>query len=128
MSKKLFTTILLVLIATNGYAEDNLPAKIINPFGFLNAIFSPKLVTLTKFIDDANYTEADNYLASEYQYFLIDNKKENEEIILKLAKKLNDIHEPYLENSIEEISKITGDEKASEWSSNREIILSLIHI
>ncbi len=123
MIKKYVLAISLSIVMVNGLAQDNSSTpKASNPFGFLSAIFSPKPTKLATLIDEKRISEADDYLGSERQYFLTDNRKENQELVARLAKSLNELHEPFFDSSIAAISNITGTEGASEWTKNLELV------
>lgn len=102
-------------------AQDAPAPKTDNPFSFLLNIFSPKPAKLTKLIDEKSLTEADDYLASERQYFLVENKKEHLELLKRLSVALNAMYEPEMDISIAALSKVT-DVEPGDWRSHREIV------
>lgn len=96
--------------------QDAQAPKSSNPFSFLQSIFSPKPAALAKLLDEKRLAEADQYLATERQYFLIENKKEQQELLQRLANALNEMHEPYMETSITALSAVKGAPQESRWS------------
>lgn len=103
-------------------AQDAQSSKPANPFGFLQNIFSPKSANLTKLIEEKKLTEADDYLASERQYFLVDNKKEQLDLLQQLGTALNTLHEPFMDVSITSLTKVTDVVRQDKWGEYREVI------
>lgn len=78
-----------------------------NPFGFLQNIFSPKTATLEKLIEEKKLFEADEFLGKERQYFWIDNKKDQINLLKRLGDAFNVTWDVDFDISIAALSKIT---------------------
>lgn len=109
-------------LASNAYAQEKSGVGSINPLSFFSGIFSPKPAKLTKLLDENNVSGADEFVGSERQYFLIDNKKDNQELLLRLALAINAINNPYFDSSISSISKIDGASGVLGWLDEKSTI------
>ena len=91
-----------------------------NPFSFLGAIFSPKPTALAKLIDSKQLKEADQYLASERQYFE-ENKREQLSLLKRLAAEFDAVYNPQFGNAEQGLVKVRPPSVES-WKEIRDAI------
>ena len=118
--KKLFVVLALSVTSNLAISQDTQAAKIPNPFGFLQSIFSPKSASLAKLIEERKILDADDYLGKERQYFWIENKKEQLDLLKRLAASFNATWEADFDVSMAALSKVTefGQDR---WIENRNV-------
>lgn len=92
-----------------------------NPFAFLQNIFSPKSATLAKLIEEKKLFDADDYLGKERQFFWIDNKKEQLELLRRLSVAFNATWENDFDLSITALEKI-NEFSQDRWIEHRKAI------
>ena len=119
MIKKQLLFVAIAVAAFLVNAQESSAPKTSNPFSFLQNIFSPKPATLTKLIDEKKLFEADDYLGKERQYFWVDNKKDQIELLKRLASAFNSTWEIEFDTSIKSLSKIT-EFSQDRWPEHRK--------
>lgn len=92
-----------------------------NPFGFLQGLFSPKPTELTKLIDENKLFEADNLVAKEWQFFWVENKKDQTVLLKRLASGFNSTWDVEFDSSIGSLSKIT-EFSQERWAEHKKAI------
>ena len=118
MTKKLLLSLALSLPVQIALAQ--VPSQP-NPFGFLQNIFSPKPATLAKLIDEKKLIDADDYFSKERQYFWVDNKKDQLELLKRLSTAFNATWETDFDLSIAALEKIT-EFSQDRWIEHRKAI------
>lgn len=115
----LIATISFTALLANAQATPEL--KTPNPFSFLQSIFSPKPAALEKLINEKKLFDADELLGNERQYFWVENKKEQLNLLKRLADEFNVIWEIDFEMSLASLSKISefGQDR---WSEHRKAL------
>lgn len=119
--KKILIFVAIVAINFSANAQETPAPKTPNPFSFLQNIFSPKPAALTKLIDEKKLFEADDYLRTERQYFWVDNKKNQIELLKRLGSAFNSTWETDFDTSITSLSKIT-EFSQDRWAEHRKSI------
>lgn len=119
--KKLFLVIALSVTSNLAISQETPAAKVSNPFGFLQSIFSPKPATLAKLIDEKKFLDADDYLGKERQYFWVENKKDQMELLKRLAASFNATWEADFDVSIAALSKVT-EFSQDRWIEHRKAL------
>lgn len=118
MTKKLL--LFLALSIPFQIALAQAPSQL-NPFGFLQNIFSPKPATLAKLIEEKKLVDADEYFSKERQYFWIDNKGDQLELLKRLGNAFNKTWENDFDLSIAALEKIT-EFSQDRWIEHRKAI------
>ena len=104
MNKK-YILILVSIISFYAASQEVQPSKSGSSMSFLTSIFSPKIAELTKLIDAKKIYEANDYLAKEYNYFFVEKKKEQIELLRRVGSELNAVYEPEFDKSINAINQ-----------------------
>lgn len=121
MMKKQIIFAILALTFLMANAQDSEPLKTSRPFGFMWDFLSPKPANLTRLIDEKKLDTADDYLMSERQYFLVENKKEQLFLLQRLSTAFNAMYEPEMDNLMLVLNKVSG-EAPDRWAEERSVI------
>jgi serine protease Do len=109
------TTILAV-------AQESPTPKVNNPFSLLSSIFSPKPAALAKLIDEKKLFEIDDYLIKESQYFFVDNRNDQLDLLRKVGAAFNAMYEPEIEKTIAALSQGATPMPQDRWKERREAL------
>ncbi len=95
-------------------AQDTQQPKPASQSNFFQNLFSPKAATLAKLVDEKKLLDADDYLGKERQYFWVDEKKNQLELLRRLGSAFNEGFEPQIDSAIASLN--AGAEiKREQW-------------
>lgn len=120
---KLILFIFAAIFSVHAFAQEAQPSKSSSSLSFFSSIFSPKVNELSKLVDAKKIFEANDYLSKEYNYFFVEKKKEQIDLLRKIGTELNAMYEPEMEKVIGAIAQSVATLPQDKWGDYRVAII-----